>query len=118
MASYYHGKTPAERAKSGAATNKAIKDGVIPPAKELGCKCCGQKEGIIEYHNPTYQSPTEGLEPLCYLCHMVLHSMHFAQEACRDYFLRVGRGERFGPVYSRDFGQLKQFGIIKTFNKQ
>ena len=91
--------TPAERLRSLRKTKKAIANGEIPPPEQLGCKRCGQKLGTIEYHNHDYDSPTEFLEPLCFHCHMMLHSRNLASK--EKYFAEVAAGKQFPPAFRK-----------------
>jgi len=100
VASYTHedGRTwtPAERRRSLVKTKKAIAEGEIPPPEQLGCMRCGQRMGIIEYHNHDYDHPTKFLEPLCFRCHRMLHSRY--PESAKKYFEEVKAGKQFPPV--------------------
>lgn len=86
-----------KRRKSLALTKLAIKNDEILPPEQLGCKRCGQKLGIIEYHNHDYDSPTKYLEPLCFRCHRMLHSRY--PESAKRYFAEVAAGKQYPPVY-------------------
>ena len=88
----YKGWTAQERNASYRKTKKAIKDGIIPPPEELGCKRCGQKKGIIHYHNHDYSDPIKYLEPLCWRCHMIEHSSRRNPKACEDYWESIKKG--------------------------
>ena len=87
--------TWAQRLASLKLTKLAIKEGKILPPDQLGCKRCGQKLGIIEYHNHDYDSPTKFLEPLCFRCHRMIHS----SESAKRYFVEVTAGKQYPPVY-------------------
>ena len=101
-----------ERRQSLIKTKAAIATGAIPKAEELGCEWCGQKEGIIDYHNENYSHPTKYLKALCWRCHMIHHSMYRNPEAFKKYFQRVAEGEQDPPVYKRDFNILREdYGI-------
>jgi len=91
--------TPKQRRKSLALTKLAIKNGEIPSPEQLGCTRCGQKLGIIEYHNHDYDSPTEFLEALCFKCHRRLHSPY--PKSTRKYFDEVAEGKQYPPVYRK-----------------
>jgi len=67
-------------------SKKAIKEGVIPEAHEVGCNRCGEKRGIVEYHNHNYDDPVKFLEPLCYRCHMLLHNFKNNPTVVNEYF--------------------------------
>lgn len=110
--SSYKGWTGEERLKSLALTKKAIADGVIP--KPTVCEWCGQDKGIIQYHNENYSHPTKYLKSLCWRCHMIHHSRHFAPEQCKAYFDAIAAGKRFPPVYRHDFSILERdHNIVK-----
>jgi len=88
--------TPKQRRDSLALTKLAIKNGEIPPPEQLGCAKCGQKLGVIEYHNSDYSDPVKYLEPLCFRCHRMLHSRY--PESAKRYFAEVAAGKQFPPV--------------------
>jgi len=102
----YKGWTGKERSKSLKKTNEAIRKGIIPPAKT--CNRCGQDKGIIQYHNHDYSDPIKYLEPMCWRCHMVLHSERRAPEACRRYWEAIAACERFPPVHKSNLLILKK----------
>jgi hypothetical protein len=98
----------AERDRSYRLTVKAIKAGEIPPATDLGCNRCKQTEGIIHYHNHDYSHPTKYLEPLCWRCHMILHSIRRNPEAVNDYWSEIFQGKQYPPVFKHDFSILRR----------
>jgi hypothetical protein len=102
----YKGWTGKERTRSLKKTNEAIREGVIPPP--IQCNRCGQDRGIIQYHNHDYSDPIKYLEPLCWRCHMVLHSEYRAPQACLRYWEAIGAGERFPPVFKSNLLILKK----------
>lgn len=106
--------TAQQRRASLYQTKKAIRNGEIPPAKELGCNRCGQTEGIIEYHNDNYDDPVKYLEPLCFRCHMIHHSFHINPTACAKYWMEIGQGKQYPPLFKRNFWALKNENGIKT----
>lgn len=92
-------------------TRAARERGEIPWPTE--CNRCGQREGIIQSHNHDYDSPFNYLEHLCWRCHMVYHSEHFAPEQCDEYWRTVAEGKVWPPVFRSDFGVLaRDHGII------
>jgi len=110
----------AERRASAWKTKKAIEDGTIPPPEDLGCNRCGQKQGILQYHNHDYSDPVKYLEPLCWRCHMILHSTHINSQACQEYWDNIWlcrfqeQSAPFKPVYKLDFIILRRdHSIIK-----
>lgn len=96
----------AERNASLKKTNKAIADGVIPPATK--CNRCGQVHGLVMYHNEDYSDPIKYLESLCWRCHMVHHSAHRAPAQCRVYWEEIKAGFVYPPVYKHDFKILER----------
>ncbi len=107
----YKGWTGAQRTASLKKTNEAIRQGIIPKPKK--CKRCGQEQGIIQYHNHDYSDPIKYLEPLCWRCHMVLHSESRAPEACAKYWEEIGAGKTHPPVFSHNFKILETDHGIK-----
>lgn len=82
--------------------------GDIPHPRKLGCARCGQKEGIIHYHNHDYDHPWLHLEPLCWRCHLILHSWNRDQEACQRYWDEIAAGKQYPPVMQNDLGILRR----------
>jgi hypothetical protein len=101
----YKGWSAEQRMESFRKTMKAIEDGVIPKAHT--CNRCGQKEGIIQYHNEDYSDPIKYLEMLCWRCHMMHHSKKRNPEAVANYFREVAEGKQYKPVYKHNFDILK-----------
>ncbi len=110
-------------------TQKAQKMGWIEYPKK--CNRCGQTEGIIHTHNEDYDvtfytleevfnrfpisiEPHEieklrsVLEPLCWRCHMMHHSIHRNKKAVEGYFQQVQNGRQWPPVYRHDFAILRK----------
>lgn len=79
---------------------RAVSDGLIPPATE--CARCGQKEGILQYHNENYDQYMD-VERLCWRCHMIHHSDHRCPVACAKYWETIKAGHQWPPVYRHDF---------------
>jgi len=102
----YKGWTAEQRMESLKKTKAAIRRGEIPPPTK--CNRCGQTEGIIQYHNENYNHPTKYLEPLCWRCHMVLHSEHRAPEACKKYWEEIKNGKQYPPVFKHNFKILRR----------
>ncbi|MBT6230481.1 MAG: hypothetical protein HOI47_27885 [Candidatus Scalindua sp.] len=109
-------------------TNKAKKMGWIPEPRK--CRRCNQDKGIIHLHNEDYdvtlftlqdvfkrfpveitdkelENINEVLEPLCWRCHMVHHSIYRAPKACAEYWDDIKQGVWFEPVYKHNFNILK-----------
>jgi len=104
----YKGWTAEERRKSLILTKRAIAEWKIPPANELWCNRCWQKEWIIDYHNENYSHPTKYLEPLCFRCHIIHHSQRRAPEACKKYWEEIKNGKQYPPVYKRDMSIFRK----------
>lgn len=84
-------------------TLEAVKKGIIPYPTAIGCQYCGQKKGIIQYHNQDYSDPIKHLVALCWRCHMVLHSEHFASGPCGQYWADIRTGHIYPAVYRHAF---------------
>jgi hypothetical protein len=125
----YKGWTPEFRKASLKLTNKAKKMGWIPQPRK--CRRCGLEVGILHLHNEdydvTYYTLTEvfnrfpihifpeevekinqALEPICWRCHMMHHSVRRNKQAVEQYFKEIKNGKRYPPVYKHDFGILKR----------
>lgn len=121
-----------DRLKSLAITNNAKKLGLIQNPKK--CNRCGQTQGILHLHNEDYdytlnelpaliqrineltqeerEQIAKCLEPICWTCHMIHHSVHRNKEAHDEYFRKVYE-ENFipEPVYKHDFSILRKYGF-------
>jgi hypothetical protein len=98
--------TAAQRRKSAKKTKAAIVEGIIPSPEKLGCNRCKQQLGIIHYHNHDYSDPIKYLEPLCWRCHMLLHSINRNPEAVNDYWSEIFQGKQYPPVFKHDWSIL------------
>ncbi len=110
-------------------TNKAKKMGWIQDPKE--CNRCKQDKGILHLHNEDYdvtyytlrdvfnrfpieistkeiKKLEEVLEPLCWRCHMMHHSVRRNKQAVEGYFEEVKNGKQYPPVYRHDFTILNR----------
>lgn len=96
------------RNKMAAITKLLILEGSLPDPKFVGCERCGQKDGIIHYHNHDYDHPYEHLEALCWRCHLVLHSEKRSPEAVANYWEEIESGIVYPPVYRNDLGILRR----------
>lgn len=124
--------TPQERAKSLRLTTKAKKLGLIKPPTQ--CKICGQTEGILHYHNQNYdvtlnnvpkmlngtateeelQEIKDVLLPICYRCHMILHSEHRNKKAHDRYFEEVKNGKMYPPSFKPIYFRImKEHGFYE-----
>jgi len=121
--------TGKQRSQSYAWTMKAIKDGIITGKQTKVCERCSQDKGIIMLHNEDYDvtltilgnhyeqgypvtdehkdAMNEVLWEMCWRCHMVLHSIHRAPEACRKYWVEINSGKQYPPVFKHDFNILR-----------
>ena len=109
--------------------NLAKKAGLIESPKE--CKICGQTKGILMTHNKNYDVTLsylpklldgkanemeisqihKALVPICWRCHMILHSYHRNPSAYKKYFQEVKDGIQYPPVYKHNFDILKENGF-------
>ena len=110
-------------------TNKAKKMGWVPQPSE--CRRCGQVDGILHLHNEDYdvtlytleevfarfpvhitdeeiEKINVVLEPICWRCHMIHHSIHRSPLACKQYWTDLKDGKKFSPVYKHNFSILKK----------
>lgn len=113
----YQKWTGAQRQKSLKYTNQAKKMGLLEEPKK--CRFCGQEKGILHTHNTDYDvtleyvpkmiagtateeeiaKVKEVLVPICWRCHMMLHSEHRNPTAYKRYFEEVKNGKQYPPVY-------------------
>lgn len=118
--------TGAQRDESFRLFSKAMQAKLIKSPKK--CKICGQTKGILMTHNRDYDVTLNYLPkllagtaserekaqirqvliPLCWRCHMILHSYHRNPTAYRKYFHEVKIGKQYPPVYKHDFNILKE----------
>lgn len=116
-----------DRLRSLKMTQEAQKRGLIPYPTQ--CRRCGQTKGIIHTHNHDYDvtlaitpkmlngmatqeeidKELEVLEPLCWTCHMMLHSWYKHPYAVNAYFEAVKQGKRWPAVYKpNDWDRLNR----------
>lgn len=57
----------------------------------------------MEYHNSNYDDPAKYLMAHCFRCHMIHHSYHIDPEKCVKYWIEVGQGKKYEPLYSRNY---------------
>ena len=121
--------TPEFRTASLKLTNKAKQMGWIPDPKK--CNRCNQTDGIIHLHNEDYditlytleevfnrfpieitseelKKVNDVLEPLCWRCHMMHHSIRRNKYAVEKYFKEVEQGKQYPPVFKHDFTILNR----------
>ena len=70
------------------------------------CEACGQTQGIFDCHHENYDEPLSYVG-LCYLCHLMLHCRFSNAEAWRRYGEAIGRGVRYQPLFTRNFGIVR-----------
>lgn len=125
---HYKGWSGQFRSASLKYTNWAKKQGWIENPKK--CNRCGQTEGILHLHNEDYdityytlkevserfpvsitkeeiEKVNSVLEPLCWRCHMMHHSVGRNKEAVAKYFEEIKNGKKWPPVYKHNFTILK-----------
>lgn len=125
----YKSWSPEYRKESLALTNKAKQLGWISSPKK--CNRCGQTDGILHLHNEDYDvthktlsevfkreplwisedeiTQVNGvLEPLCWRCHMMHHSVRRNASAVEKYFHEINDGKIYPPVFKHDFEILKR----------
>ncbi len=81
----YKEVTAKQRWASLRLTQKAIAEGSLK--KPSKCAICDKTEGRIDYHNETYESPTEELFEICQGCHMRWHNRHRFRTSFIKYFI-------------------------------
>ena len=106
----YNGFTPAERWRGLAIVKQAIKDGRLKPIEECKCAFCGQDKGIRQYHSEDYtpEKIVDQVTPLCWRCHMMLHSRFRHPKAYERYMDEIKAGKIYPPVYRHDFKVLDE----------
>jgi hypothetical protein len=120
--------SPEFRQASLKLTNRAKKLGWIDNPRE--CNRCKQTKGILHLHNEDYDITHNTLEkvfntfpitialselklirsvlePLCWRCHMMHHSVRRNPTAVKEYFEEIKQGKQYNPVYRHDFDILK-----------
>lgn len=101
---YYNGFSPKERERGNEIIKEAIKKGLLPPLNEVECAICGQNKGIRHYHNEDYspENIVEDATPLCWRCHMHIHSKRKDTPKWKRYEEEVINGDgRWKPVYNK-----------------
>lgn len=113
MLKSYNGFTPEQREQGDRIIKEAIAKGELKPLKDCVCADCGQDKGIRHYHTEDY-SPDKILKavvPLCWRCHMMLHSRFRHPKSYAAYKEAVKNGKRYAPVYRHDFAALEEHFI-------
>ena len=110
----YNGFTPKQRLAGDKIIKKAIEDGILMKLSDCKCKFCGQDKGIRHYHCEDY-SPENILNdaiPVCWLCHMMIHSRFKHPKSYVKYFREIKKGKRYSPTYrGNDWDKLESFFI-------
>lgn len=90
--------TSEERTESHRGFCRAVAGGLIPAYPDRACCWCGQGEGYLNWHMEDYSHPYRFAMPLCFRCHMIVHSRHWAPQAWRAYSRLVQEGWRWQPI--------------------
>ncbi len=102
--------TPAQRSAVDAQLHACISRGEYVPKKV--CSKCGQDKGIIQFHHKNYSHPYRFMVELCWRCHMMEHLRHRYPEQAAAYDAQIVAGVKFAPVFTHDFEQLREHGIV------
>lgn len=76
-----------------------------PGLRPTTCCVCGSKNKI-QLHLEDYNKPIEGIIPLCYRCHMMVHCRFRARKAWEAYKLLISKGYVFPPA--KDFNDIRR----------
>lgn len=106
--------TGAQREAGLVAMRLAIRRAEMPEYPDH-CSWCGQHEGFMNWHNEDYSRPVELLIPLCFRCHMIVHSRRWARQASEFYLSRVIEGWRW-PAIERQGAYTKGFNTLAVEN--
>lgn len=110
----YNGFTPAQRIAGDKIIKAAIARGELLPLNKTKCSLCGQDKGIRHYHCEDYspENILNDVRPLCWRCHMMLHTRFRHPKSWKKYLQEVKSGIRYDPVYrGNDFETLQQHYI-------
>jgi hypothetical protein len=102
--------SPAQRTAVHAALMRLIDAGEYIPKKV--CAKCGQTEGIIDFHHRNYSHPYLFMDELCWRCHMMEHLNYRYPAEYLKYRKAILAGVKFAPVFTRDFANLREHGIV------
>ena len=110
----YNGFTPYQIQKGFEKVKQAIAEGRLKPASQCVCSMCGQSRGIIMYHSEDYtlERIVDQVVPLCWRCHMMLHSRFSHPKSWEHYKKEISEGVRYKPVYRHDFSILENENFI------
>lgn len=108
MVGWYNGFSPKTRMRGDKILKKAVSDGVLPPLDSVKCAWCGQDKGIRHYHNEDYspENIIQDATPLCWRCHLMLHSRWRYPKSYKFYKKLVDNGQTFPPVYDGNIKHL------------
>lgn len=106
----YNGFTPEQRYKGLEIVKAAIANGELKPINKCVCAHCGQDKGIRQYHSENYtpENIVKQVVPLCWRCHMMLHSRFKHPKSYEKYKEDIKNGVKFKPVYKHDFSILNE----------
>lgn len=102
----YNGFSPAQRDASTSWMHLEVLRGSFP-AQPSTCSECGQDRGTLSWHSEDYAWPfgPHVVEyPLCYWCHILLHSRFRSPFRWNEYLTLLGSGLRAAPVPSTAAG--------------
>ena len=85
----YKGWTAEQRMDCQRRMLEAIRNGSIPDSSELPCEICGDIHSRHHYHCTNYDEDKcmDNLHPLCWKCHINLHSIEIGSKS--PYFYRA-----------------------------
>lgn len=97
----YNGFTAKQRMHGDKIIKEAIKRGMLPPLSECSCYLCGQRKGILHYHNEDYtpENVIKDAKPVCWTCHMMIHARFDHPKSYEKYMESVRNGKQYPPVY-------------------
>lgn len=101
----YNGWSVQERNRSARLHAEAYGGGREP--RPTICIACGQTQGRIDSHMEDYDDPWDGIMPLCYLCHLMVHCRQTNPYAFERYRRLILDGWRFRAVGG--FGSVLRF---------
>lgn len=106
----YNGFTPAQRMAGDKIIKAAIAEGRLLPLNDTKCSMCGQDKGIRHYHCEDYspENILNDVKPLCWRCHMMLHSRFRHPKSYEKYKAEIAAGKVYPPVYKHDFDILEE----------
>lgn len=102
----YNGFNSEQRTLGDKIIKDAIKKGILPPLNETRCAICGQDKGVRHYHNEDYrpEKVIEDATPLCWRCHMHIHTKHKTTANWKKYEEEVFQGnKRYPPIYTKNW---------------